>query len=87
MEIKTFSPDVPAGPDAAWRSTTAVAMTVVIMLTLLVAVSCSVVRCRPDACRSYFQKEPLPRSLVSPHHIRVMKMLSAKEKLFVNYGL
>lgn len=79
-EIKTagtFSPDVPAGPGAAWRSTTALTVTVVIMVTVLVAVSCSVVRCRPDACRLYFQKEPLPRSLV-----RVMKM-SRREHSYI----
>lgn len=58
--------DSPAGPDAAWKRPTTVTVTVVITAGLLFAVFWSVVHCRPDACKTYLHKEPLPHSLVSP---------------------
>uniref|UniRef100_UPI0037E70D27 interleukin-20 receptor subunit beta n=1 Tax=Semicossyphus pulcher TaxID=241346 RepID=UPI0037E70D27 len=51
------------GPDAAWKRPTTVTVTVIIMAGLLFAVFWSVVHCRPDACRAYFRKEPLPNAL------------------------
>ncbi|XP_051234157.1 cytokine receptor family member B16 isoform X2 [Dicentrarchus labrax] len=51
------------GPDAPWKSLTAVTVTVIFMAGLLFAVFWFIVHCRPDACRTYFQKEPLVRSL------------------------
>uniref|UniRef100_A0A665UPW3 Fibronectin type-III domain-containing protein n=1 Tax=Echeneis naucrates TaxID=173247 RepID=A0A665UPW3_ECHNA len=55
---------LPAGLDPPWRRPTTVAVTVIIMAGLLFAVFWSITHCRPDACRAYFNKEPLPQSLV-----------------------
>ncbi|XP_021170064.2 cytokine receptor family member B16 [Fundulus heteroclitus] len=52
------------GPGApAWKQPTAVTVTVVIMLGLLVVLFWSVIHCPPGSCQKYFQKEPLPPSL------------------------
>ncbi|KAM9322159.1 interleukin-20 receptor subunit beta [Pholidichthys leucotaenia] len=52
------------GPDsAAWKTPTALSLTLIITAGLLFAVFWSVVHCRPHACKKYFQKEPLPQSL------------------------
>uniref|UniRef100_A0A3Q1HK77 Fibronectin type-III domain-containing protein n=1 Tax=Acanthochromis polyacanthus TaxID=80966 RepID=A0A3Q1HK77_9TELE len=50
---------------AAWKRPTTVTVTVIVMAGLLFALFWSVVHCRPDACQTYFHKEPLPQSLVS----------------------
>ncbi|KAK2896092.1 cytokine receptor family member B16 isoform X1 [Channa argus] len=51
------------GPDAAWKKTTTVTGTVIIMAGLLFAVFWSIAYCRPDQCQTYFRKQQLPQSL------------------------
>ncbi|XP_069026146.1 interleukin-20 receptor subunit beta [Embiotoca jacksoni] len=60
------------GPDAAaaWKRPTTVTLTVVFTAGLLLALFWSIVHCRPDACRAYFHKEPMPRSLKGKWDIR-----------------
>uniref|UniRef100_A0A3P8S0C6 Fibronectin type-III domain-containing protein n=1 Tax=Amphiprion percula TaxID=161767 RepID=A0A3P8S0C6_AMPPE len=50
---------------AAWKrpTTVIVIVIVIVMAGLLFALFWSVVHCRPDACQTYFHKEPLPQSL------------------------
>ncbi|XP_075875876.1 interleukin-20 receptor subunit beta [Nelusetta ayraudi] len=50
-------------PGPVWRIPTTTTVTVVVMVTLLVVVSCCVIGYRSHTCRSFFRKEPLPRSL------------------------
>lgn len=69
-----FVPGVPSGPDAAWRWPTTVTVTAVIMAGLLAAVFRSMVHCSPDAGRTYFHKEPLPRSLVSLVLVEILRL-------------
>ncbi|XP_007542532.1 interleukin-20 receptor subunit beta [Poecilia formosa] len=53
------------GPGApAWKQPTAVTVTVVVMLGLLIGLFWALVHCRPDSCQKYFQKEPLPSFLI-----------------------
>ncbi|XP_070774776.1 interleukin-20 receptor subunit beta [Enoplosus armatus] len=59
------------GPDAAWKRPTTVTVTVIVMAGLLFAVFWSVVHCSPDACKTYFHKEPLPHSLKSDWDIQM----------------
>lgn len=56
--------DVPAGPDAGWRSPTALTLTVIVTAGVLFAVLWSVIHCRRNGCQEFFHKEPLPNSLV-----------------------
>ncbi|KAM8728139.1 interleukin-20 receptor subunit beta [Acanthopagrus schlegelii] len=58
-------------PDAAWKKPTTVTLTVITMAGLLFAVFWSVVHCRPDACQTYFKKEPLPRTLQPDRNIQI----------------
>ncbi|TMS09877.1 Interleukin-20 receptor subunit beta [Larimichthys crocea] len=51
------------GPDAAWKKPTTVTVTVIFVAALLFSVFWSFIHCRPDACQTYFHKEPLPHSL------------------------
>ncbi|XP_056247171.1 cytokine receptor family member B16 [Seriola aureovittata] len=51
------------GPGAVWKRATTVTVTVIIMAGLLFAVFWSISHCHPDACQTYFHKEPLPDSL------------------------
>ncbi|XP_032420362.1 uncharacterized protein LOC116720946 [Xiphophorus hellerii] len=60
------------GPGApAWKQPTAVTMTVVVTLGLLIGLFWSLVHCRPDSCQKYFQKEPLPPSLNGNFAVRI----------------
>ncbi|XP_029309107.1 interleukin-20 receptor subunit beta [Cottoperca gobio] len=59
------------GPDAAWKKPTAVTVTVIAMAGFVFAVFWSVVHCRPDACQTYFHKEPLPPSLKPDWDIQI----------------
>ncbi|XP_013886329.1 interleukin-20 receptor subunit beta [Austrofundulus limnaeus] len=53
------------GPGApAWKKPTMVTLAVVAMLSLLVALFWFIGHCRPDSCRKFFEKVPLPSSLV-----------------------
>ncbi|XP_015256127.1 PREDICTED: interleukin-20 receptor subunit beta-like isoform X2 [Cyprinodon variegatus] len=47
----------------AWKEPTAVTVTVVIMLGLLIGFFWSIVHCYPDSCQKYFQKATLPHFL------------------------
>ncbi|XP_075954404.1 interleukin-20 receptor subunit beta [Anarhichas minor] len=58
-------------PDAAWKRTTTVTVTVVVMAALLFAVFWSAVHCRPHGCQTYLHKEPLPRSLEPDWDIQI----------------
>ncbi|XP_030259501.1 interleukin-20 receptor subunit beta [Sparus aurata] len=58
-------------PDAAWKKPTTVTLTVITMAGLLFAVFWSIVHCRPDACQTYFHKEPLPHPLKSDWDIQI----------------
>lgn len=61
-----FIPDSSADPGApVWKMLTTLTATVVIMAGLLFALFWSVVHCRPESCKKYFQKKPLPQALVS----------------------
>ncbi|KAM3866125.1 interleukin-20 receptor subunit beta [Diretmus argenteus] len=54
-----------SGPEASWKTpTTVAAVTVFSMAGFLFAVFWSIVHYKPAACKAFFQKEPLPRSLV-----------------------
>lgn len=56
----------PAGPGApAWKKPTMVTLTVVAMLSLLVGLFWFIGHCRPYSCKKFFEKVPLPSSLVS----------------------
>ncbi|XP_041658904.1 cytokine receptor family member B16 [Cheilinus undulatus] len=59
------------GPGAAWMKPTTVTVTVIITAGLLFAVFWSVVHCRAESCRTYFQKEPLPPSLKNDWDIQI----------------
>ncbi|KAM9349499.1 interleukin-20 receptor subunit beta [Symphorus nematophorus] len=65
-------------PDPAWKRPTTVTVTVIIMAGLLFAVFWSVVHCRPDACQTYFHKEPLPPAL-RPKDINIQMNLQEAE--------
>ena len=64
----TITHDCAAAPDAAWKKPTTVTLTVITMAGLLFAMFWPIVHCHPDACQTYFHKEPLPPSLVSLRH-------------------
>nr|XP_046263765.1 cytokine receptor family member B16 isoform X2 [Scatophagus argus] len=51
------------GSDSAWKTPTAATVTVVTVAGFLSAVVWFICHCRPEACQTYFRKEPLPRSL------------------------
>ncbi|XP_008294043.1 interleukin-20 receptor subunit beta [Stegastes partitus] len=55
-----------------WKKPTTVTVTVIVMAGLLFAVFWSVVHCRPDACQTYFHKEPLPQSLKGNWDIKIL---------------
>lgn len=60
------------GPGAPpWKQPTAVTLTVIIMLGLLIGFFWLIVHCRPVSCVKYFQKEPLPLSLQGNFDVRV----------------
>ncbi|XP_029380851.1 interleukin-20 receptor subunit beta [Echeneis naucrates] len=69
-----------SGLDPPWRRPTTVAVTVIIMAGLLFAVFWSITHCRPDACRAYFNKEPLPQSLHGVTAIDVQFPTSPEEE-------
>ncbi|XP_051809152.1 cytokine receptor family member B16 [Acanthochromis polyacanthus] len=56
---------------AAWKRPTTVTVTVIVMAGLLFALFWSVVHCRPDACQTYFHKEPLPQSLKGDWSVQI----------------
>lgn len=55
-----------------WKTVATVVATAVVMVTLLVAVSWSISRCRPVDCQTYFRKEALPPSLQSDWDVTFM---------------
>lgn len=66
FHCRYLTSDSAPGPDVVWKTPTTVTATVLLMAGLLFAVFWSIVHCRPDQCQTYFQKEQLPHSLVSP---------------------
>ncbi|XP_044225096.1 cytokine receptor family member B16 [Thunnus albacares] len=60
------------GPDASWKQTTTVTVTVIVMAGLLLAVFWSIIHCCPDFCQTYFHKEPLPLSLRPDWDIQIL---------------
>ncbi|XP_053186860.1 cytokine receptor family member B16 [Scomber japonicus] len=65
--------------DSTWKQPITVAVTVIIMAGLLFAVFWSIIHCRPDACQTYFQKEPLPHSLRSNWDVQIPSSVEEEE--------
>ncbi|KAM7379838.1 hypothetical protein PAMP_005358 [Pampus punctatissimus] len=68
-----------AGPDAAWKMQISVTVSVFLVAGLLFTVFLSIIHCRPDACRTYFHKESLPRSLRPDWDIHILMSIQEAE--------
>ncbi|KAK5860467.1 hypothetical protein PBY51_021942 [Eleginops maclovinus] len=68
------------GPDAPWRKPTAVSLSVVFTAGFLLAVFWCVAHCRPDRCKTFFRKEPLPHTL-RPDWVIQIPMSPEEEEL------
>ncbi|XP_030607854.1 interleukin-20 receptor subunit beta [Archocentrus centrarchus] len=68
------------GPGAPpWKTPTTLTATVIVTAGLLFALFWSIVHCRPESCKKYFQKDPLPQSLRGNWDIQIPVSPQEKE--------